>query len=39
MTARKLNNTSPIDLFGYVPTDPARNQGFWTGVRAYLIAL
>lgn len=28
-----------IELFGYVPTDPARNQGCWTGVRAYLTSL
>ena len=28
-----------IELFGYVPTDPARNQGFWTGVRAHLVSL
>ena len=28
-----------IELFGYVPTDPARNQGYWTGVRTHLVAL
>ena len=28
-----------IELFGYVPTDPARNQGCWTGVHAHLLAL
>lgn len=28
-----------IELFGYVPTAPARNQGFWTGVRAHLASL
>lgn len=28
-----------IELFGYVPTDPGRNQGFWTGVRAHLTSL
>jgi hypothetical protein len=27
-----------IELFGYVPTDPARNQGWWTGMRAHLLA-
>ena len=25
-----------IELFGYVVTDPGRNQGFWTGMRVYL---
>lgn len=28
-----------IELFGYVPTDPARNQGCWTAVRAHLASL
>lgn len=28
-----------IELFGYVPTDPARNQGCWTAVRASLSSL
>lgn len=28
-----------IELFGYVPTDPARNQGYWTGVRTHLASL
>lgn len=28
-----------IELFGYVPTDPARNQGCWSGVHAYLVRL
>jgi hypothetical protein len=27
-----------IELFGYVPTDPARNQGCWTAVRAHLAS-
>ena len=26
-----------IELFGYVPTDPGRNQGCWTGVRTRLV--
>jgi len=28
-----------IELFGYVPTNPARNQGCWTAVRAHLPSL
>lgn len=28
-----------IELFGYVPTDPGRNQGYWTTMRAHLFAL
>lgn len=28
-----------IELFGYVPTDPARNGGCWTGVHARLLRL
>lgn len=28
-----------IELLGYVPTNPARNQGRWTGVCARLLAL
>ena len=28
-----------IELFGYVPTDPARKQGCWTAVRAHLVTL
>ena len=28
-----------IELFGYVPTDPARNRGCWTAVRAHLVTL
>lgn len=27
-----------IELFGYVPTDPAGNQGCWTAVRAHLVS-
>ena len=28
-----------IELLGYVPTNPGRNQGRWTGVRAHLVSL
>lgn len=28
-----------IELFGYMPTDPDKNQGCWTGVRAHLASL
>lgn len=28
-----------IELFGYVPTNTARSQGYWTGVRARLAGL
>ena len=28
-----------IELFGYVPTNPARKQGYWTAVRARLVTL
>lgn len=26
-----------IELYGYVPTNPGRNQGYWTMVRARLV--
>lgn len=26
-----------VELGGYVPTDPGRNQGYWTSVRARLV--
>lgn len=28
-----------VELFGYVVTNPAENQGCWTGVRAHLLTL
>ena len=28
-----------IELFDYVPTNPARKQGCWTTVRAHLVTL
>lgn len=28
-----------FELFGYVATDPARNQGCWTAVRAHLVSI
>lgn len=28
-----------IELYGYVPMDPGRNQGYWTAVRGYLVSV